>query len=234
VHSGASDNRRPSGPKPETAAELKAQLEVERTGRPFFSYRDDSGTHRLLAIESEDAEIWIGRGAQADLRLEWDKEASALHAQVVVVRGVCTLVDEGLSTNGTYVNSERVSGRRRLRDHDLIRVGGTSLLFRSTPSRDETTTLSYADDALALVRVSPAQARVLVELCRPFKGGPAFATPATNQQIADRLHLSVDAVKTHLRALFEKFELGELPQNQKRVALVERAMQTGLIDERDL
>jgi DNA-binding NarL/FixJ family response regulator len=75
---------------------------------------------------------------------------------------------------------------------------------------------------------------VLVALCRPFKEGAAFATPATNQEIADELTLSVDAVKTHLRALFEKFGVGALPQNQKRVALVERALQSGLVSEREL
>jgi DNA-binding NarL/FixJ family response regulator len=82
--------------------------------------------------------------------------------------------------------------------------------------------------------VSPAQKRVLVALCRPFKDGAAFATPATNQSIADELVLSVEAVKTHLRALFEKFGVSDLPQNQKRVALVERALQSGLVNERDL
>ena len=71
-------------------------------------------------------------------------------------------------------------------------------------------------------------------LCRPFKDGAAFATPSTNQAIADELHLSVEAVKTHLRALFEKFGVSDLPQNQKRVALVERALQSGLVAERDL
>ena len=75
---------------------------------------------------------------------------------------------------------------------------------------------------------------MLLALCRPFKDGAAFATPATNQQIAGELHLSVDAVKTHLRALFEKFGVEDLPQNQKRVGLVERALQSGLISERDL
>jgi DNA-binding NarL/FixJ family response regulator len=75
---------------------------------------------------------------------------------------------------------------------------------------------------------------VLVELCRPFTDGAAFTTPATNQQIAGELHLSVDAVKTHLRALFEKFGVDELPQNRKRVALVGRALQSGLISEREL
>ena len=37
-----------------------------------------------------------------------------------------------------------------------------------------------------------------------------------------------------MRALFESFEVTELPQNQKRVALVERALQSGLISEREL
>ena len=82
--------------------------------------------------------------------------------------------------------------------------------------------------------VSPGQLRVLLALCRPFKDGAAFATPATNQQIAEELHLSVDAVKTHLRALFEKFGVEGLPQNRKRVGLVERALGSGLISERDL
>ena len=52
-----------------------------------------------------------------------------------------------------------------------------------------------------------------------------YATPATNKQIADEVFLSVDAVKGHLRTLFERFELGDLPQNQKRLRLVELTMQ---------
>jgi hypothetical protein len=36
-----------------------------------------------------------------------------------------------------------------------------------------------------------------------------------------------------MRALFEKFEVQELPQNRKRVAVVERALQTGLITQRE-
>jgi hypothetical protein len=40
-------------------------------------------------------------------------------------------------------------------------------------------------------------------------------------------------VKLHLRALFEKFDVGDLPQNQKRLALVQRALQSGLVSERE-
>jgi DNA-binding CsgD family transcriptional regulator len=115
----------------------------------------------------------------------------------------------------------------------MVRVGRTVVLFRNPIGAGaESTALS--SDARTAADVSPGQKRVLVALCRPFKEGAAFATPATNQQIADELTLSVDAVKTHMRALFEKFGVEALPQNQKRVALVERALQSGLVSERDL
>ena len=39
------------------------------------------------------------------------------------------LVDDGLSHNGTYVGGERVNGRRRLRDGDVISVGTTTIAF---------------------------------------------------------------------------------------------------------
>lgn len=75
---------------------------------------------------------------------------------------------------------------------------------------------------------------MLVALCRPYADADAFAAPATNQEIADELFLSVDTVKSHLRALFEKFALGDLPPNRKRAALVERALTLGIVSERDL
>jgi predicted ArsR family transcriptional regulator len=72
-----------------------------------------------------------------------------------------------------------------------------------------------ASEVPAAATISPGQRRVLVALCRPYKDGGAFATPATNQAIAAELHLSVDAVKTHMRALFEKLGVEDLPQNKK-------------------
>jgi ATP/maltotriose-dependent transcriptional regulator MalT len=75
---------------------------------------------------------------------------------------------------------------------------------------------------------------VLVALCRPFKDSTGFASPATNQQIADELFLSLDAVKGHLRALFGVFGVAHLPQNEKRTRLVERAFSTGTVTTREL
>jgi len=78
-----------------SAPELKAQIEAEREGRPFLVFRDGAGEQVLLPIEAN-AELWVGRGGSADVRLEWDEEVSALHAQIEVVRDECTLVDDGL------------------------------------------------------------------------------------------------------------------------------------------
>jgi pSer/pThr/pTyr-binding forkhead associated (FHA) protein len=215
-----------------TAPELKAQIETERVGRPFLVFRDAEADQRIIVIEPGKAELWVGRSESADVRLDWDEEVSALHAQIVVVREECTLVDEGLSRNGSYVGGERVHGRRHLRDGDMIRFGRTDIVYRRPGSAAEAT--AVASETPLAATVSPAQRKVLLALCRPYKEGSNFATPATNQQIADELHLSVDAVKTHMRALFEKLGVGDLPQNQKRVALVERALQTGAISSREL
>ncbi len=46
--------------------------------------------------------------------------------------------------------------------------------------------------------------------------------------------MTVDAVKTHLRSLFARFEIADLPQDQKRVRLVELALETGTVKESDL
>lgn len=217
----------------QSAPELKAQIEAERAGRPFLVYRDGDGAQAIVAIEAGASELWVGRGGSADLRLEWDEEVSALHAQIEVVRDECTLVDDGLSRNGSFVNEERVHGRRRLRDGDAIRFGRTVVAFRR-PGEGAPEATVVATDLPAAATVSPAQRRVLLALCRPFKEGTSFATPPTNQEIGAELHLSVDAVKTHMRALFEKLEVGDLPQNQKRAALVERAFQSGIVSRAEL
>jgi hypothetical protein len=69
---------------------------------------------------------------------------------------------------------------------------------------------------------------VLFSLCRPCLDPEVRRPPATNRQIADEIHLSVDAVKFHLRALFAKFAVADLAQNEKRLRLVDRAIALGL------
>lgn len=225
-----------AGGRQTSAPELKAQIEAERGGRPFLVYRDGAEEQQILVIEQGTLEVWVGRGEAAGLRLDWDSEVSTLHAQIEVVGEECTLLDDGLSRNGSFVGAERVHGRRLLRDGEVLRFGQTTVLYRRPGEAGEggPEATVVASEIAAAAAISPGQKRVLVALCRPFKDGATFATPPTNQAIADELQLSVDAVKTHMRALFEKLGLEDLPQNQKRVALVERALQSGAISPRDL
>jgi pSer/pThr/pTyr-binding forkhead associated (FHA) protein len=213
-------------------AELKAQLEAERAGQPFLIYRrGPQGEQQIVALAAE--RVSMGRGDGCDVRLAWDDDVSRLHAELERRGGVWTVADDGMSRNGTYLNGERVNGRRRLRDLDSLRLGATVIHFRD-PAGAEGGETRMAGDAPPQARVSEAQRRVLVALCRPFRDGNPYATPATNQQIAAELFLSIDAVKTHMRALFDKFEVGDVPQNQKRARLVELAFHSGAIGPRDL
>ena len=87
-------------------------------------------------------------------------------------------------------------------------------------------------DAVPLPRnLTESQLGVLRALCRPCLAGGPYSAPASNQEIARELSLSLDGVKTHLRTLFGKFGIGDLPQNQKRARLVELAIRWGVVGE---
>jgi hypothetical protein len=212
-----------------TPAELRER--IERRGRPFLVFRDGDGAQRLLDLTGMER-LSVGRGAGNELSLPWDTEVSRLHAELEAIAGEWTVSDDGLSRNGTFVNGNRISGRTRLRDGDLLRVGQTSIAYRRPEAEDSMPT-RVAGARLALTDLPPTQRQVLVALARPYKHNE-FAVPATNQDIADELHLSVDAVKSHLRTLFQRFGIEHLPQNQKRSRLVAEALQSGLISTRDL
>ncbi len=87
-----------------------------------------------------------------------------------------------------------------------------------------------AADPPTHLRLTDTQKRILAALCRPVSEGNHFATPATNQEIAEAVFLSVDAVKGHLRTLYRKFGIEDLPHNQKRARLVELAVAGGYVE----
>ena len=214
-----------------TPGELRERIEAERRGRPFLVFRDGDGSQRLLDLAGLER-LSVGRGAGNELSLPWDTEVSRLHAELEAIANEWTVSDDGLSRNGTFVNGNRISGRTRLRDGDVLRVGQTSIAYRRPEAEDSMPT-HVAGVRLALTDLPPTQRQVLVALARPYKHDE-FAVPATNQDIAAELHLSVDAVKSHLRTLFQRFGIEHLPQNQKRSRLVAEAMQSGLVSTRDL
>ena len=218
--------------RPPSPRELKALIEAERTGTPFLHWRDGAGEQHILMLTPEHPRVTIGRRDQSNIALTWDPEVSRAHALLEPVGEEWTMVDDGLSRNGSFVNGGRVLGRHRLHDRDRMCFGNTPVVFREPTSGRGSESTARAPDSPNALHLSEMQRKVLIALCRPIADSSS-ATPATNPQIATEVFLSVDAVKAHLRILFDRFGLGELAQNEKRTRLVSVTLSSGLLVPRD-
>jgi len=201
-----------------SATELQTLIHAARRGIPFLFLRDDGGGHQVITLDGD--RLVLGRAPGSDLEIAWDPRVSGVHAYLERRGPRWVIEDDGLSRNGTFVNGDRLRGQRTLRDGDVIGVGDTVMGFRH-PGPEPVL-------ALSAPAVTDAQRRVLVALCRPLAAEESTA-PATNEQIAAELVLSLSAVKGHLRILFSRFGLEEAAQNQKRLRLAERALATGAV-----
>jgi pSer/pThr/pTyr-binding forkhead associated (FHA) protein len=223
----------PLAPHAATPAELQDRIEAAGHGRPYLVLRDDSGAQLLVDLGGERDRLSIGRAATNDVSLAWDAEVSRLHAELERIAGEWTIADDGLSRNGTFVNGTRIGGRHRLRDGEVVRIGNTTIAYQRPAGGEERDDTRVASAPLTRDDLSVTQRKVLVALARPYRH-TEFATPATNQAIADELHLSLDAVKAQLRTLFQRFGIEQLPQNEKRSRLVADAMRAGVVTQREL
>jgi pSer/pThr/pTyr-binding forkhead associated (FHA) protein len=208
------------------------QIRVPESADPYLSYWDTNGHQQRWVLPADGRVVTIGRSTVADVCIAWDPRASRVHATLQRIGGQWTVEDDGLSRNGTFVNGTRLTSRLRLRDRDRIVLGTTALTFCCPPQTASQQTL-VGDNLVATARLTEPQRSVLIALSRPYRSGLPYVTPATNQQIAAELFLSLDAVKAHLRILFHKFGIEDLPQNQKRARLVEMALEFGVVGESD-
>jgi pSer/pThr/pTyr-binding forkhead associated (FHA) protein len=108
-----------------------ALTEARRRGDPYLVYSDRHGHERVLSLPDSWTRVTIGRGMAADVSLAWDAGVSSVHADLQRMADNWVLVDEGLSRNGSYVNGERITGRRRLLDGDELRFGETTIQFHA-------------------------------------------------------------------------------------------------------
>jgi len=215
----------------QTAAQLQALIAAERAGEPFLQVRAPGGAETIATLSPGTWRATVGRHDACDIALEWDPKVSRVHAIVELVGNQWTFVDDGLSRNGSYVAGERILGRHTLKDGDRLAVGDTVLIYHDPAERESESTAREASRPHAMP-LSPMQRKILIALCRPVSDS-AQATPATNRQIADEVFLSVDAVKAHLRVLFERFGLDTLAQNEKRARLAATALASGVLSPRD-
>ena len=84
---------------------------------------DPSGKQHLL----EPPAAAIGRAVESDIVVS-SKRVSRQHARIIK-EGHYWLLEDLDSTNGTYLNDERISAPERLRDGDRISVGQVKFIF---------------------------------------------------------------------------------------------------------
>jgi len=183
---------------------MRGYIEVRAAGAP-----------ELLALTGQ--RISLGRAENNGIRLA-DTNVSEIHAVIESYGKSFALRDLG-SSNGTFVNGQRLVAERRLRCGDKIRPGGARLVFRSDGVDDRSTT-DASEGPPVLTR---RERDVLVALCRPMVAGKAFTQPAGIRQLARELIVSEAAVKFHLANLYDKFGVYDADES-RRVQLANEAI----------
>lgn len=74
-----------------------------------------------------EAERYVGRASGNDIVAE-DDQVSGRHMKVLCKGGEFWLEDLG-TTNGTYLNGERIEGPAKLKNEDLVKIGKTIFKF---------------------------------------------------------------------------------------------------------
>jgi len=92
---------------------------------------DGDPFERVVAVES----LRVGRSSRADLVVP-DPLLSREHARLFLEEGLWFVEDLG-SHNGTFLNGERVVGRRAVRAGDVLALGGSSVTLRPPEAPQE-------------------------------------------------------------------------------------------------
>jgi hypothetical protein len=105
-----------AGLTPEGADDWEPRLRVEQAMGMRGGDEYDVGDGALL-----------GRGTSAEIRLE-DPFASSRHARIVR-QGDVLVIEDLDSTNGTYLNGDRLDGPQPLHPGDRIRIGDNEFCY---------------------------------------------------------------------------------------------------------
>ncbi len=86
---------------------------------------DDAGTRSVVPFTAE--ELTLGRAAEGVAWRLPDRNVSRRHARFTRASGAVFVEDLG-SLTGTWLNGERITGRRRVRPGDLVEIGDYDLV----------------------------------------------------------------------------------------------------------
>jgi len=193
------------------------------------AYLEVWGQRGPQLVDLEAGRATVGRGAENDVALPWDRTVSTLHAVLQRYASGWSVRDLG-STNGTFVNNTRVTAECRLRNGDEVMVGASRLVFRMRDAAPSTVTAG-ADPPPQVTR---RERDVLLALCQPLVEGDMFTEAATVASIAERLVVTEAAVKFHLANLYDKFGVHDVGEGGRRSRLANEAIRRRALTLSDL
>src|SRR4029078_13679699 len=131
-----------------------------RRVRPQIEVMTDTSNWRQ-PLESD--RMTSGKSPANDVAIPDDPPASHLHAVLERFAAGWCVTDLG-SSNGTWLNGERIWASRRLRGGDEIRMGQTRIMFRDAAQAAR----SRTEVAQVAPTLTARERDVLVALCRPL------------------------------------------------------------------
>jgi class 3 adenylate cyclase len=93
----------------------------------YVVFHDPTGRQHVAQLERR---VSIGRLPDNGVALGWDDEVSRHHAHITRIGDDWALVDDA-SRNGSYLNGERITEPRALRNGDVLRFGDSVVVFHA-------------------------------------------------------------------------------------------------------
>jgi predicted component of type VI protein secretion system len=136
---------------------------------------DEGGARSELPFPAD--EITVGRAAEGvTLRLP-ERNVSRRHARFSRQKGDVWVEDLG-SLVGTFVNGDRIQGRRRLRPGDIVQIGDYDLAVLQDAADLAGAPRPDARTVEPTTALAPAEIRALAAGSAPAAPAAAFAAPA--------------------------------------------------------
>jgi hypothetical protein len=110
-------------PMPIPVPTVASKTAARKRGWRLVVVQPESERSRAFAL---DGDATLGRGGGCTIPLSFDTFVSQVHARVSERDGALWIEDTG-STNGTYVNGERIDKPTKLRKGDRVQLGETVL-----------------------------------------------------------------------------------------------------------